>query len=194
MHLGYFFKILICMCHIPRAVIVILFPFCYRYSSLARGGYAYQLYAHGCTCKVMRLYISHSWRMGIHKWYDLNLFPLISSLEPSLLPTSFTVFSLSQSLSLPISANSRISSQIPSVRSGDLTFLKLLILFICTTCILKSSIVYYTNWWPYGSLQIPGLVNVDFADVRAIMENAGSSLMGIGTATGKFKNTLLSYL
>lgn len=34
-------------------------------------------------------------------------------------------------------------------------------------------------------LQVPGLVNVDFADVRAIMENAGSSLMGIGTATGK---------
>ncbi|KAL9665887.1 hypothetical protein QQ045_000208 [Rhodiola kirilowii] len=27
-----------------------------------------------------------------------------------------------------------------------------------------------------------GLVNVDFADVRAIMANAGSSLMGIGTA------------
>lgn len=37
----------------------------------------------------------------------------------------------------------------------------------------------------YVGLQIPGLVNVDFADVRAIMANAGSSLMGIGTATGK---------
>ncbi|XP_057721714.1 cell division protein FtsZ homolog 2-1, chloroplastic [Arachis stenosperma] len=34
-------------------------------------------------------------------------------------------------------------------------------------------------------ITIPGLVNVDFADVRAIMANAGSSLMGIGTATGK---------
>ncbi|CAL5430858.1 unnamed protein product [Camellia sinensis] len=33
--------------------------------------------------------------------------------------------------------------------------------------------------------QVPGLVNVDFANVRAIMENAGSSLMGIGTATAK---------
>lgn len=32
--------------------------------------------------------------------------------------------------------------------------------------------------------QIPGMVNVDFADVRAIMANAGSSLIGIGTATG----------
>ncbi|KAG6401595.1 hypothetical protein SASPL_138457 [Salvia splendens] len=34
-------------------------------------------------------------------------------------------------------------------------------------------------------ITIPGLVNVDFADVRAIMASAGSSLMGIGTATGK---------
>ncbi|KAI5015361.1 hypothetical protein ZWY2020_056751 [Hordeum vulgare] len=34
-------------------------------------------------------------------------------------------------------------------------------------------------------ITVPGLVNVDFADVRAIMQNAGSSLMGIGTATGK---------
>ncbi|CAD6334855.1 unnamed protein product [Miscanthus lutarioriparius] len=32
-------------------------------------------------------------------------------------------------------------------------------------------------------ITVPGLVNVDFADVRAIMQNAGSSLMGIGTAT-----------
>lgn len=40
-------------------------------------------------------------------------------------------------------------------------------------------------------LQIPGLVNVDFADVRAIMANAGSSLMGIGTATGNFKKLVL---
>lgn len=37
-------------------------------------------------------------------------------------------------------------------------------------------------------MQIPGLVNVDFADVRAIMANAGSSLMGIGTATGIVKS------
>ncbi|KAK9185650.1 hypothetical protein WN943_026008 [Citrus x changshan-huyou] len=34
-------------------------------------------------------------------------------------------------------------------------------------------------------ITIPGLVNVDFADVQAIMKDAGSSLMGIGTATGK---------
>lgn len=33
-------------------------------------------------------------------------------------------------------------------------------------------------------ITIPGLINVDFADVRAIMENAGSALMGIGCASG----------
>lgn len=30
----------------------------------------------------------------------------------------------------------------------------------------------------------PGIVNVDFADVKAIMQNAGSALMGIGRAVG----------
>ncbi|GKU93831.1 hypothetical protein SLEP1_g7394 [Rubroshorea leprosula] len=34
-------------------------------------------------------------------------------------------------------------------------------------------------------VMVPGLVNVDFADVRSIMKDAGSSLMGVGTATGK---------
>lgn len=31
----------------------------------------------------------------------------------------------------------------------------------------------------------PGLINVDFADVRSIMANAGTALMGIGTASGE---------
>lgn len=31
----------------------------------------------------------------------------------------------------------------------------------------------------------PGIINVDFADIRAVMENAGSALMGIGTASGE---------
>lgn len=31
----------------------------------------------------------------------------------------------------------------------------------------------------------PGIINVDFADIRSVMENAGSALMGIGTATGE---------
>lgn len=30
----------------------------------------------------------------------------------------------------------------------------------------------------------PGEINVDFADIRSVMENAGSALMGIGTASG----------
>lgn len=31
----------------------------------------------------------------------------------------------------------------------------------------------------------PGIINVDFADVRAVMENSGSALMGIGLASGE---------
>ncbi len=31
----------------------------------------------------------------------------------------------------------------------------------------------------------PGLINVDFADVRSVMQSAGSALMGIGTAKGE---------
>jgi len=34
-------------------------------------------------------------------------------------------------------------------------------------------------------ITVPGLVNVDFADVKAIMKQAGSALMGIGSATGE---------
>ncbi|MFA6390098.1 MAG: cell division protein FtsZ, partial [Patescibacteria group bacterium] len=36
-------------------------------------------------------------------------------------------------------------------------------------------------------ITIPGLINVDFADVKAVMSNAGSSLMGIGQASGENK-------
>jgi len=32
------------------------------------------------------------------------------------------------------------------------------------------------------------MVNVDFAHIRAIMANAGSWRMGIGTATGMYRN------
>lgn len=31
----------------------------------------------------------------------------------------------------------------------------------------------------------PGIINIDFADIKATMENAGSALMGIGLATGE---------
>lgn len=36
-------------------------------------------------------------------------------------------------------------------------------------------------------ITIPGLINVDFADVKAVMANAGSALMGIGQANGENK-------
>ncbi|MFT5850052.1 MAG: cell division protein FtsZ [Patiriisocius sp.] len=34
-------------------------------------------------------------------------------------------------------------------------------------------------------ITMPGIINVDFADIRSVMENAGSALMGIGMATGE---------
>lgn len=32
---------------------------------------------------------------------------------------------------------------------------------------------------------MPGLINVDFADVKAIMSNSGTAMLGVGMATGK---------
>jgi cell division protein FtsZ len=34
-------------------------------------------------------------------------------------------------------------------------------------------------------ITIPGIINIDFADIKSILENAGSALMGIGTASGE---------
>ncbi len=34
-------------------------------------------------------------------------------------------------------------------------------------------------------ITVPGVVNLDFADVRTIMRDAGSALMGIGSGTGE---------
>lgn len=34
-------------------------------------------------------------------------------------------------------------------------------------------------------ITMPGIINVDFADIKSVMENAGSALMGIGTASGE---------
>lgn len=36
-------------------------------------------------------------------------------------------------------------------------------------------------------ITVPGLINVDFADVKAIMANSGSALMGIGISSGENK-------
>jgi cell division protein FtsZ len=38
-------------------------------------------------------------------------------------------------------------------------------------------------------ITVPGIVNLDFADVRTIMRDAGSALMGIGTSTGENRAT-----
>src|SRR6266540_3706133 len=38
-------------------------------------------------------------------------------------------------------------------------------------------------------ITVPGLINLDFADVRTIMREAGSALMGIGTASGENRAT-----
>ncbi len=38
-------------------------------------------------------------------------------------------------------------------------------------------------------ITVPGLINLDFADVRAIMTNAGSALMGIGVASSENRAT-----
>lgn len=34
-------------------------------------------------------------------------------------------------------------------------------------------------------MQTPGLVNVDFADVKAVMSNSGTAMLGVGMSTGK---------
>src|SRR3990167_5427789 len=34
-------------------------------------------------------------------------------------------------------------------------------------------------------ITVPGIINVDFADVKAVMQNSGSALMGIGRASGE---------
>ncbi|OJI08893.1 MAG: cell division protein FtsZ [Candidatus Vogelbacteria bacterium CG22_combo_CG10-13_8_21_14_all_37_9] len=36
-----------------------------------------------------------------------------------------------------------------------------------------------------NTITMPGIINVDFADIRAVMQNAGSALMGIGSAAGE---------
>jgi cell division protein FtsZ len=38
-------------------------------------------------------------------------------------------------------------------------------------------------------ITIPGLINLDFADVRAVMADAGTALMGIGTGSGESRAT-----
>lgn len=43
-------------------------------------------------------------------------------------------------------------------------------------------------------ITLPGIINVDFADIRAIMKNAGSALMGIGRASGEERASVAAKL
>lgn len=45
--------------------------------------------------------------------------------------------------------------------------------------VLKSSVIGITDL-----IAMPGIVNVDFADVKAILQNAGSAIIGIGVSSG----------
>ena len=36
-------------------------------------------------------------------------------------------------------------------------------------------------------ITVPGLINLDFADIKSVMSNAGSALMGVGEAEGENK-------
>jgi cell division protein FtsZ len=38
-------------------------------------------------------------------------------------------------------------------------------------------------------ITVPGLINLDFADVRTIMQNSGSALMGIGESSSESRGT-----
>lgn len=38
-------------------------------------------------------------------------------------------------------------------------------------------------------ITMPGIINLDFADIRAILQNAGSALMGVGMSTGEKRAT-----
>lgn len=71
------------------------------------------------------------------------------------------------------------------LRQGVRGISDIITVWLCNVFIPHVYIKCLTGVFFLFALQIPGLVNVDFADVRAIMANAGSSLMGIGTATGK---------
>lgn len=55
------------------------------------------------------------------------------------------------------------------------------------------SCIYYSNGVNWSILttlvvvffQIPGLVNVDFADVKAVMKDSGTAMLGVGVSSGK---------
>ena len=71
---------------------------------------------------------------------------------------------------------------IPNDRLLQIIDKKTTLLDAFTTCdeVLKSGVQGISEL-----ITIPGLINVDFADVKAIMENSGSALFGMGRAQGE---------
>lgn len=58
------------------------------------------------------------------------------------------------------------------------------LLCFCCVCVR----VFFCCWQVIGTSEIivrPGLINVDFADVREVVKNSGTALIGIGTGSGK---------
>ncbi len=46
-------------------------------------------------------------------------------------------------------------------------------------------ILYNFFFFLIDLLQIPGLVNVDFADVKAVMKDSGTAMLGVGVSSSK---------
>jgi len=71
---------------------------------------------------------------------------------------------------------------IPNDRLLQIIDKKTTLLDAFTTCdeVLKSGVQGISEL-----ITIPGLINVDFADVKAIMKDAGSAMMGLGEASGE---------
>ena len=51
--------------------------------------------------------------------------------------------------------------------------------------IVFSILTYYMRTQSLSLLQIPGLVNVDFADVKAVMKDSGTAMLGVGVSSSK---------
>lgn len=59
------------------------------------------------------------------------------------------------------------------------------------SCVRLERIDVFFSWQVIGTSELivrPGLINVDFADVREIITNSGTALIGIGTGTGKVRH------
>ena len=46
-------------------------------------------------------------------------------------------------------------------------------------------VVYYLFSIHFLIFQIPGLVNVDFADVKAVMKDSGTAMLGVGVSSSQ---------